>query len=193
MYAGELFLNCNNLTQDQYETIVLSRALTGAGGCSVTLAILVIVLLTTKRKALENLTKRVYLVNIIYTTVYCIIAIAAFHYSDPSSQESGWCEAMGFLLQYSGTLVVFHYRALTTTIMLKVTITVYQTVLRRTCNVEQTKLREAILFVILFFCPVVITWEPFLPNLYVPMVIMGHCASWFHLELSDKRTLQLIQ
>ena len=149
--------------QDQYETIVLSRALTGAGGCSVTLAILVIVLLATKRKAQENLTKRVYLVNIIYTTVYCIIAIAAVHYSDPSSQESGWCEAMGFLLQYSGTLVVFHHGALATTIMFKVTITVYQTVLSRTCNVEQTKLREAILFVILF---------------YVPMVIMGHCAGF---------------
>ena len=85
MDAGELFLNCNNLTQDQYKTIVLSRALTGAGGCSVSLAILVIVLLATKRTAWENLTKRVYLVNIIYTTVCCIIAIAAVHYSDPSS------------------------------------------------------------------------------------------------------------
>ena len=98
-----------------------------------------IVLLATKRKARENLTKRVYLVNIIYTTVYCIIAIAAVHYSDPSSQESGRCEAMGFLLHYSGTLVVVHYGALT---LLWYTIPVYQTVLRRTCNVEQTKLRE---------------------------------------------------
>ena len=87
----------------------------------------------------------------LYTTVYCIIAIAAVHYSDPSSQESGWCEAMGFLLHYSGTLVVVHYGALATTIMLQVIIPVYQAVLRRTCNVEQTKLREAILFVILFF------------------------------------------
>ena len=120
MDAGELFLYCNNLTQAQYETIVHSRALTGAGGCSVSLAILVIVLLATKRKAWENLTKRVYLVNIIYTTVYCIIAIAAVHYSDSSSQESGWCETMGFLLYYSGTLVVFHYGALATTIMLQV-------------------------------------------------------------------------
>ena len=164
MDAGELFLNCNNLTQDQYKTIVLSRALTGAGGCSVSLAILVIVLLATKRKAWENLTKRVYLVNIIYTTVYCIIAIAGVHYSDPSSQESGWCEAMGFLLHYSGTLVVVHYGALATIIMLQVTIPVYQTVLRKKCNVKQTKLREVILFVILFLCPVVITWEPFLPH-----------------------------
>ena len=128
MDARELFLNCNNLTQDQYETIVLSRALTGAAGCSVSLAILVIVLLATKPE--KGLTKRVYLVNIIYTTVYCIIAIVAVHYSDPSSQESGWCETMGFLLHYSGTLVVFHYGALATTIMLQVTIPVYQTVCR---------------------------------------------------------------
>ena len=74
-----------------------------------------------------------------YTTVYCTIAIAAVLYSDPSSQESGWCKAMGFLLHYSGTLVVVHYGALTTSIMLQVTIPVYRTVLRRTCNVEQTK------------------------------------------------------
>ena len=145
-----------------------------------------IVLLTTKRKAWENLTKRVYLVNIIYTKVSCIIAIAAVLYSDPSSQESGWCEAMGFLLHYSGTLVVGHYGALATTIMLQVTIPVYQTVLKRTCNVKQTKLWEVILFVILFFCPVVITWEPFLPNLrsygnYGPLC-------WFRLELSDNCT-----
>ena len=53
MDAGELFLNCNNLTQDQYEANVLSRALTAAGGCSVSLAILVIVLLATKRKEWE--------------------------------------------------------------------------------------------------------------------------------------------
>ena len=71
-------------------------------------------------------------------------------YSDPSSQESGWCDAMGYLLHFSGTLVVVHYGALTTTMMLQVTIPVYQTVLRRTCNVKQTKLREVILFVILF-------------------------------------------
>ena len=51
---------------------------------------------------------------------------------------------------------------------------------------SKTKLREAILFVILFFCPVVITWEAFLPNLrsygnYGPLC-------WFRLELSDNYT-----
>ena len=77
MDAGEVFLSCNNLTLEQYRTIVLSRALTGAGGCVVSIAVLVVVLLTTKRKAWENLTKRIYLANILYTFIYSIVSIAA--------------------------------------------------------------------------------------------------------------------
>jgi len=112
MSAGEVFLSCNNLTLEQYRIIVLSRALTGAGGCVISIAVLIIILLATKRKAWENLTKRVYLAIIIYNFLYSIASIAAVNYSHPPTQESTWCEAMGFILQYSGTLVVVHYSAI---------------------------------------------------------------------------------
>jgi len=104
MSSKELFLNCSNLTPDQYKTLALARGLTGAVGCVVSLVVLGIVLLATKRRAWENLPKRIYLANILYTLVYCISVTAAVNYSRAPSHESVWCEAAGFLLQYSGTL-----------------------------------------------------------------------------------------
>ena len=188
MDAGEVFLSCNNLTLEQYRTIVLSRALTGAGGCVISIAVLVFVLLTTKRKAWENLTKRLYLANILYTLIYSIVAIAAVNYSNPPSQESAWCEAMGFILQYSGTLVIVHYLALALTVAFQVTLPVYQAVRKRkdSCKKANFKLGEVFLFLTLFLCPLLNSWEPFLPQLpsygnYGPLC-------WFRLELTDNCT-----
>ena len=180
MDGGELFLSCNNLTLEQYRTIVLSRALTGAGGCAVSIAVLIILLLTTKRKAWENLTKRVYLANIFYTLLYSIAAIAAVNYSHPPSQESTWCEAMGFLLHYSGTLVIVHYCALALVVVFQVTSPVHK------YKFKKTKLREVFLYLVLFLCPLLNSWEPFLPQIssygnYGPLC-------WFSLELTDNCT-----
>ena len=186
--AGEVFLSCNNLTLEQYRTIVLSRALTGAGGCAVSIVVLVFVLLTTKRKAWENLTKRVYLANILYTFIYSTVAIAAVNYSHPPSQESAWCEAMGFILQYSGTLVIVHYCALALSIVLQVTLPVYQAVTKRGNGFRKANLKcaEIFFYLILFLCPLLNSWEPFLPQLpsygnYGPLC-------WFRLELTDNCT-----
>ena len=184
----EVFLSCNNLTLEQYRTIVLSRALTGAGGCVVSIAVLVIVLLTTKRKAWENLTKRVYLATVLYSLLHSIVSIAAVNYSHPPSQESAWCEAMGFLLQYSGTLVVVHCCVLDLTIVLQVTLPVYQAVRKRKDSFRKANLKcaEVFLYLSCFFCPLLISWEPFLPQLpsygnYGPLC-------WFRLELTNSCT-----
>ena len=56
-----VFLSCSNLTLGQYQTLVLARALTGAAGCVVSIAVFVIIILATRRKAWENLSKRVYI------------------------------------------------------------------------------------------------------------------------------------
>ena len=188
MDAGDVFLSCNNLTLEQYRTIVLSRALTGAGGCAVSIALLVIVLLTTKRKVWENLTKRVYLANVLYTLLYSIVAIAAVNYSRPPSQETTWCEAMGFILQYSATLVIVHYLALALTIVLQVTLPVYQAVRKRNNSFRKTnfKLGEFFLFLILFLCPLLNSWEPFLQQL--PSYGNYGPFCWFRLELTDNCT-----
>ena len=192
MDAGEVFLNCNNLTLEQYRTIVLSRALTGAGGCAVSIAVLVIILLTTKRKAWENLTKRIYLANVLYTLLYSIVAIAAVNYSHPPSQESTWCEAMGFILHYSGTLVIVHYLALVLTVAFQVILSVCQAVRKRSDSFRKAnlKLREVFLFLILFLCPLLNSWEPFLPQLqsygnYGPLC-------WFRLELTENCTYKTL-
>ena len=188
MGAGDVFLSCNNLTLEQYRTIVLSRALTGAGGCAVSIALLVIILLTTKRKAWENLTKRVYLANILYNLLYSIVTIAAVNYSRPPSQESTWCEAMGFILQYSGTLVAVHYCVLALTIVLQVTLPVYKAVWKRRIGFRKANLKcaEVFLYLVLFLWPLLISWEPFLPQMpsygnYGPLC-------WFRLELTNTCT-----
>ena len=188
MDAGELFLYCNNLTLEQYRTIVLSRALTGAGGCAVSIVVLVIILLTTKRKTWENLTKRIYLAIIVNNFLYSIASIAAVNYSHPPSQESTWCEAMGFILQYSGTLLVVQYLAITLTVVFQVTLPVYQAVRKRKYGFRKANLKcaEVFLFLILFLCPLLNSWEPFLPQLpsygnYGPLC-------WFSLELTDNCT-----
>ena len=185
MDAGEVFLSCNNLTLEQYRTIVLSRALTGAGGCAVSIAVLGIILL---RRAWENLTKRIYVANVLYSLLYCSVAIAAVNYSHPPSQESAWCEAMGFLLHYSGTLVIVHFCAFPLIVVFQVTLPVFQAVRhnKKPCNPRRTKLREVFLYLILFLCPLLNSWEPFL--LQIPSYGNYGPLCWFRLELTNNCT-----
>ena len=190
MDAEEVFLSCTNLTLGQYRIIVLARGLTGAVGCVVSLAVFGIVLLTTKKRAWESWPKRIYLATVLYTLLYSIMAIATVNYSHPPSQESTWCEAMGFLLHYTGTLVIVHYSALALTVLFQVIVPVYQATRKKPDNIHSSRNAkrwwEVILFLILFFCPLLNTWEPFLPQLpsygnYGPLC-------WFRLELTDNCT-----
>jgi len=193
MDAEDVFLSCSNLTLGQYKVIVLTRGVVGAAGCVVSLAVLGIVLLTTKKRSWENLTKRIYLAIILYTFLYFIVTIAAVNYSHPPSQESAWCETMGFLLQYTGTLVVVQYCALAFTAVFQIAVPVYQATRKKHDDIHSSgssgkaKLWwEVLLFLILFLCPTLNTWEPFLPQLpsygnYGPLC-------WFRLQLTDNCT-----
>ena len=184
-FSKNVFLSCSNLTLGQYRRLVLARALTGAAGCVVSIAVLVIILLATKKKAWENLSKRVYIAIIFYNMLYSAVAIAAVNYSRPPSHESAWCRAMGFLLHYTGTLAVVHYGALAFAITFQVTLPVYQIVMKKSGAIIpwKAKLWEVILFLVLFLCPLLITWEPFLPQLS-PYGNYGPLC-WFSLELTD--------
>ena len=191
MDAEEVFLNCSNLTLWQYRAIALTRGLTGAVGCIVSLAALVIVLLINNpmKNAWKDLLSRVYLTNILYTFLYSIVAIAAVNYSP--SQESTWCAARGFLLHYTGTLVVVHYCALAFAIMLLVIVPDIVPMCKAANNKivispRIEKRLEVLLFLVLFFCPILNTWQPFLPQLpsygnYGPLC-------WFRLELTGNCT-----
>ena len=95
---------------------------------------------------------------------------------------------MGFILQYSGTLLVVQYLAITLTVVFQVTLPVYQAVRKRKYGFRKANLKcaEVFLFLILFLCPLLNSWEPFLPQLpsygnYGPLC-------WFRLELTDNCT-----
>ena len=130
--------------------------------------------------------------TVLYTLLYSIMATAAVNYSHPPSQESAWCEALGFLLHYTGTLLIVHYCALAFSAVFQVTAPVYLEAVRKKKHInihgpKKAKLwREVLLFLILFLCPLLNTWEPFLPQLpsygnYGPLC-------WFRLELADNCT-----
>ena len=191
MNAEEVFLNCSNLTLGQYRAVVIARGLTGAAGCVVSLGILVIVLLIAKKKekSLEtSLTERIYLATILCTLLYSAVAIAAVNYSHPPSQESAWCGVLGFLLQYSGTLVVVHYCAVAFAITLPIVRAVYKPARDRSDSVAPRKAipREVFLYLILFLCPILNSWEPFLPQL--PLYGNYGPLCWFRLELTENCT-----
>jgi len=185
MDAEEVFLNCSNLTLGQYRDVVLARSLMGVAGCVVSLSLLVIVLLIAKKKAWETwLVERIYFTNILYTLLYCIVALAAVNYSHPPSKESAWCGAMGFLLHYTGTLVVVQYCALAFAIMLQIVLSLRNR--NNSTGPGKVKPGEVLLYLILFLCPLLNSWEPFLPQLpsygnYGPLC-------WFRLNLTDNCT-----
>jgi len=145
------------------------------------------VLLATKKRAWENLPKRIYLANILYHLVYYISVTAAVNYF--GLDESDWCMAAGFLLQYSGTLVIVHYGALGLTLVFQVTAPVYQAVRKKHENIyspRKAKLWEAMLFLLLFLCPLLNSWEPFLPQL--PSYGNNGPSCWFSLNLTNNCT-----
>ena len=185
--TGELFLRCNNLTLDQYKLIALSRGLTGAVGFAVSLVVLVVILLAARSKAWDTLPKRLLLVAILYTAAFSVILATSVHYSRPPAHESAWCEAMGFILQYSESLVIVSCLVLVTALALQVVMPVYpalQTQVERTCRSK--KLWEVILFLGCFLFPVLITWEPFI----APFASYGNYGPlcWFRLEINENCT-----
>ena len=95
---------------------------------------------------------------------------------------------MGFILQYSGTLLVVQYLAITLTVVFQVTLSVYQAVRRRNNGFRKANFKwlEVFLFLILFLCPLLNSWEPFLPQL--PSYGNYRPLCWFHLELTDNCT-----
>ena len=187
--TGELFLRCNNLTLDKYKLITLSRGLTGAVGFAVSLVVLVVILLAARRRAWDTLPKRLFFVTILYTAAYCAAAAAGVHYTRPPSQKSKWCEAMGFLVFYSGALVIVSYLVSLTALVWQVIVPVFPvlgTQLERTCR--SRKLWEVILCLGCFFFPVLVTVEPFVPAFHLDPYGNYGPICWFHLKIDENCT-----
>ena len=174
----------------QYRAVTLARGLTGGAGCLISLTILVIVLLVAKKKAWENLYKRIYLALIPYTFLYSTASIAAVNYNRPPSGESKWCEVRGFFLHHFGTLVFVHFCVLAIAVMLHITISLKLA----PCKAIKDKLSpiccwktEALLFLILFLLPLPDTLAPFSPQL--PSYGNFGPLCWFRLELTENCTV----
>ena len=182
--SGELFLRCNNLTLDKYKLLALSRGLTGAVGFTVSLVVLVVILIAARRKAWNTLSKRLFLMTILYTAAYSVVVTAGVHYSHPPANETAYCEAMAFLLHYSGSLVMVSYLFLALTLALQVVLPVFPALVAR---MEQTfsnkRLWEVILFLTCFLVPILNTVEPFI----LPIDPYGHYGPlcWFRLEIDE--------
>ena len=84
--------------------------------------------------------------------------------------------------------MIVHYLALALTVAFQVTLPVYKAVRKRRDSFKKAnfKLGEVFLYLMLFLCPLLNSWEPFLPQLpsygnYGPLC-------WFRLELTDNCT-----
>jgi len=182
--SGELFLRCNNLTLDKYKLLALSRGLTGAVGFTVSLLVLVVILIAARRKAWNTLSKRLFLMTILYTAAYSVVVTAGVHYSHPPTNETAYCEAMAFLLHYSGSLVIVSYLFLALTLALQVVLPVFPALVARMERTFSNKrLWEVILFLTCFLVPILSTVEPLL----LPIDPYGKYGPlcWFRLEIDE--------
>ena len=186
----DIFLFCSNMSLGQYRAVTLGRGLTGGAGCLISLTILVIVLLVAKKKAWENLYKRIYFALIPYTFLYSTASIAAVNYNRPPSGESKWCEVRGFFLHHFGTLVFVHFCVRAIAVLLHITISLKLA----PCKAIKDKLSpiccgktEALLFLILFLLPLPDTSAPFSPQL--PSYGNFGPLCWFRLELTENCTV----
>ena len=166
-------LNCLH-----YNTIILCRILATGGSLVVSLTVLVVLLVALRKKAWENLPKRLFLGCIIITAAYAVAALAGIDYTHKSLKRPDdnrlLCEALGFILHYTGTLVATFYVAWPLALLFQVTVPVFSrvshqfsTVLRLLSNRQKGIIAaEVVLFLTLIISPaLLITWEPFLTQL----------------------------
>ena len=166
-------LNCLH-----YNTIILCRILATGGSLVVSLTVLVVLLVALRKKAWENLPKRLFLGCIIFTAAYAVAALAGIDYTHKSLKRPDdnrqLCEALGFILHYTGTLVATFYVAWPLALLFQVTLPVFSRVchqfsivLRLLSNRQKVIIAaEVVLFLILIISPaLLLTWEPFLTQL----------------------------
>ena len=166
-------LNCLH-----YNTIILCRILATGGSLVVSLTVLIVLLVALRKKAWENLPKRVFLGCIIFTAAYAVAALAGIDYTHKLLKRPDdnrlFCEALGLILHYTGTLVATFYVAWPLALLFQVTLPVFSrvchqfsTASRLFCNRQKVRVAaEVVLFLTVVISPaLLITWEPFLTQL----------------------------
>ena len=172
-----------------FGTILLCRAVTSGAVLIITLAVLVIILLARRSKAWENLPKRVFLGVTLSTGAYFLSALVGVDYTHQylRGRYRAVCQGLGYLLHYTGTLMVVFYSAWVMVHLFYTTLPVLYAVLPRyklthrlKVNLKKTNLRmkrmgEVLLFIFLFACPAFLnTWEPFISQ----VILYGSYGPW---------------
>ena len=158
-----------------FRAVILWRALTSGAALGITLAVLVIILLARRSKAWENLPKRVFLGVTLSTGAYFLVALVGVDYTHQylRGRYRAVCQGLGYLLNYTGTLVVVFYSAWVLVLLFHTTLPVLCNVLPHCDRLIESKLKktglkikrmgEVLLFLFLIACPAFLnTWEPFM-------------------------------
>ena len=157
------------------DAIILSRVL-GASVClAVSLSLLVTVLVVFRKKALDTLPKRIFIVNVIFTTAGAAVALAGidyFHRTLKNSDDVGPCKELAFTSHYIGGLIASFSAVWTLALLAQVALPVinssYLVRGRLICHKNFTGRKrvriaaEVILFLAVIISPALfISWEPF--------------------------------
>ena len=198
-----------------FGTILLCRAVISGAALIITLAVLMAILLAHRSKAWENLPKRVFLGVNLSTGSFFLSALVGLDYTHQyvRGRYRAVCQGLGYLLHYTGALVVVFYSALVTVHFFYTTLPVLYTVLPRykltyrlkvnlkKINLKMKRMGEVLLFLFLIACPAFLnTWEPFMsqvtsygsygPWCWFEQPLLANCSN--HTEWYNEDALYLV-
>ena len=160
-----------------FGTILLCRAVISGAVLIITLAVLMAILLARRSKAWENLPKRVFLGVTLSTGAYVLSTLVGVDYTHQylKGRHRAVCLGLGYLLNYTATLLVVFYSAWVLVHIFHMTLPALYAVLPqykltyrlkanlKKINLWKKRVAEVILFVVLLACPAFLnTWEPFM-------------------------------
>ena len=187
--AEDLYLRCHNFTEEQYNTIILSRGITAGVGLLISIVMVLVIVMVMRRKACDNPPKRFTIQLIFSTAVYMVVAIISVKYSSHNPLEnSRLCEISGFFLHYTGSVMIVNVLAAPVATLYQVITFVFP---EKTENLKQrmptcckASICEGILHVLVIFCPLVDVCLPLFLHDHLPSYGSEGPWCWFQVELN---------
>ena len=184
-----LIFNCTGLklSPSQYKAVALARGLSGGLGLAICCLLLAILLLVTKKKSWENLSKRLSLGIILSTAVYLTLVAAGTWYKHPPPDQSIPCTVVGVLhFYFEVTLLLFYiitFLSLLFQVLRSAFPDTFMAQVQRNFKKRNSHKRwEVGLFIVIPLLPSLMVWEPFLPG--VTSYGRHGTSCWLHYELN---------
>ena len=186
-----LILNCTGLklSLSQYKAVALARGLSGGLGLAVCCLLLAVLLLVTRKRAWENLSKRLSLGIIISTAAYVTLVTAGTWYAHPPPNHSIPCTVVGVFHFYFELAMLLFYIVTFLSLLFQVLRSAFpdnfMAQVRRNFKKRKSRKRwEVALFVIIPLLPFLMVWEPFLPG--VPSYGKHGTSCWLRFDTDCK-------